>query len=186
MFIKKFLICIMCTFLVASCVLIVKAHWKDDPGPTVIEGNPDHMVSDSDFSYVPPYREKSWTLKKIVLDSQWNITLEAKVYHKKKVKGGFVKKAEGTAFCSVWSATYISGEWTKGEYDVHAQARGRWTYSGKRKKNKYFAGVSSQAEKSAGRYRFSQESATFSGVHLKGKSHIDSQAGSIKLQVNWY
>lgn len=69
---------------------------------------------------------------------------------------------------------------------MHAQARGRWWYRGDKKKNSYFAGVDSQAEKEASRMTTDYYNLTFSGVHLKGKAHVNCQIGGLRLEMNWY
>lgn len=202
MFIKKFSTYSIYVFLIALCIFTTKAHWVDDPGPELVSGDQSDLTSSEGGSitvhgfyalngnwvrtHSTGEKWKNWDLNDKIQDSQGNDTLTAQVLHKKKIRGGIAEEAEGTAYCNVWSATEVSSGYTVGKYEVHAQARGRWWYTSDKKKNSYFAGVTSYARKEAGRFCFNDDGATFSGVHLKGKSTINSQAGKITLELNWY
>lgn len=202
MFIKKIPTNSIYVFLIAVCIFTTKAHWVDDPGPVLVSGDQSDMTSSEggiiieegffalNGNWVRTHstgeKWKEWDLYEKIQDSQGHDTMTARVTHKKIIKGGIAEKAEGTAYCTIWSATKVSSEYTVGKYEVHAQARGRWLYSSDKKKNSYFAGVTSYARKGAGRYCLNDDGATFSGVHLKGKSTIDSQADQISLELNWF
>ncbi len=182
MYSKRF--AIYCTFLLVSLSLIAfygNTHWEPDPGPSLIEGNADNLTVESGSE--GSFNWKEWEVDETVNDVKNKKSLTAEIIHSKIID--FDKtEVEGDAYCYAWSAEKIKCAFTKGKYEVHAQARGFFWYGSKKYKSKFFAGVTAAARKSAKRDKLFGRP-TYSGVHLKGKSYIKSQAGEISLALNW-
>lgn len=130
-------------------------------------------------------RGKEWELSQEFKYGQTKESVTAQIIHSKKIYDSLADKTEGTAFCMIWAVKEVNGKYTKGKYEVHAQARGRLWYIGDKKKNSYFAGISTGATKKASRRIYTGEEATYSGVHLKGKAHVNYQEGGLRLELNW-
>ncbi len=179
MFTKRFLLIFI--FLMSLSLLSVKAHWIADPGPNLITGKRSNLKTKN--GTIGDTEWKWWGIWNIMNDSQGNPSLEVKIKHTKELDYE-EKKAEGTAYCKAWSAATVSIGIAKGEYDVHAQARGRWWYTGDREKNKHFGGGTWVAEKDAHRNRWFKIP-TYSGVHLKGKSYVTNQGAGLTVEMDW-
>lgn len=188
---KKF--SVLCIFIIIMTIFNVNAHWVDDTGPEIVEGNWADVTTRNGSFYVNPQignfnikEWKEWDLNKEVKDDQGNSLISAQVYHKKYLKYKDSKKAEGDAYCMTWCVKRINGNYAKGKYDVHAQARGWLWYRGDREEDNFFGGGSWSVDKSAERKK-TLGSPTYSGVHLKGKAHVSIYRGDeLKLQMNWF
>lgn len=185
MFYKKFaFICILSMILI---LLNVKAHWVDDTGPIVVLGDQNNLTTDNGGDYYTEW--KYWKIIGKMKDSKNMDVLKVEIKHTKNLNYN-EKKCEGHGYCEAWSAEKMSGKFTIGKFDVHAQARGKWWYASDREKNSYFAGGTFSADEDAERDRW-LNNPTYSGVHLKGRAYInmkvnDNDSFGVTNEMNWF
>lgn len=82
---KKF--ALFCIFVMTISLLTVKAHWIDDEGPEIVEGDWNNVTTRNGYLEFggQAYEWKVWDLNKQIKDAQQNTILSTQVYHKKRL-----------------------------------------------------------------------------------------------------
>ncbi len=142
MFNKRFTVYFLFMFIFISLITFyVYAHWHPDPGPDLIEGDENNLAVTRGHEVDDTHFWKKWEVDETVKDVKNNDSLIAKIDHKKEDHYGFIPNVKGRAYCFVWSAAKIKCAFTRGKYEVRAQARGLLWYKTDKKKNIFFGGV---------------------------------------------
>ena len=78
MLFKKVALYVTYTIAIGIFILSGKAHWVDDPGPDLIEGD-ENNLTDREFS-----NGKEWDLSQVFKHGQQKTIVTAQVYHRKE------------------------------------------------------------------------------------------------------